>query len=191
MADLNDNIDLDVYRQLNTSSSSFDGFTECDISNAKGHPHLDLSRQLDSSFLSSIGFSQSDINGESNSDDGNASVSHMSSDLEYGYSENESQDEIVESSYNSHDSSENESDEEINPPGNNSKSDYENSDSSSSGNEFEENINSDDTESDSIDNHGDNLDLDGVANKHGMPDELFELLNQPINWNQTFSTILK
>ena len=108
-------------------------------------------------------------------------VYHMSSDLEYGNSENESQEKIVESNYNSDDSSENESDEEINPPGNNDDSDY-NFDSNSSGNELEENINFDDTDSDSIDNCGDNLDLDGVANKHGMPDELFERLNQPINW---------
>ena len=110
MADVNDSIDLDVYEQLNTSLSSFNR-----LNNAKGHPHLDLSRQLDSSFLSSDGFSQSDINCESNSDDGNASVSHVSYDLEYGNSENESQHEIVESNYNSDDSSEHESDEDINP----------------------------------------------------------------------------
>ena len=106
MGDLNGSIDLDVYRQLNTSLSSFDGFTESDINNAKGHPHVDLSRQLDSSFSSSEGFSQSDFNGETKSDDGNLSVSQLSSDLEYFNSENESQDEIVVSNYNSNNLSE-------------------------------------------------------------------------------------
>ena len=79
---------------MNTSLSSFDGFTESDTINAKGHPDIDLSGQLHSSFSSSDGFLQSDVNGESNFDDVNASVSHMSSDLEYDNSENESQDEL-------------------------------------------------------------------------------------------------
>ena len=37
-------------------------------------------------------------------------------------------------------------------------------------------------DSESIDNCRDNVDLDGVANKDGMPDDLFGLLNKPVNW---------
>ena len=78
---------------------------------------------------------------------------------------------------------ESESNEEINPPENNDESDNNNFDSSSSVDESEGSIvNSYDTDSNSIDNHRENLDLDGVTNKHGTPDELFDLLNQPINW---------
>ena len=181
MADLNDSIDIDVYRQLNTSLSSFDRFTESDIINANGHPDIDLSVELHSSFSSSDGFSQS--YGASNLDDVNISVLQVSSDLEYDNSENESQDE-VESNYNSdYLVTENESDEEINHPKNNDESDNNNFDSSSSVDESEESIvNSYDTDSDSIENHRENVDLDGVANKHGTPDELFDLLTQPINW---------
>ena len=181
MADLNDSIDIDVYRQLNTILFSFNGFTESGIISANGHSDIDLSGKLHSSFSSSDGFSHS--YGSSNLDDVNASVSQVSSDLEYDNSENESQDK-VESNYNSdYLVTENESDEEINHPENNDKSDNYNFDSSSSVDESEENIvYSDDTDSDSIENRRENVDLDGVANKHGTPDELFDLLNQPINW---------
>ena len=175
----NGSIDIDVNRQLNTSLSSFDRFTESDIINANGHPDIHLSSELHSSFSSLDGFLQSF--GASNLDDVNASVTQVSSDLEYDNSENESQDE-VESNYNSdYLVTENESHEEINHPENNDESDNDNFDSSSSVNESEESIvNSYDTDSDSIENRRENVDLDGVANKHGTPDELFDILNQPI-----------
>ena len=188
MEDLNDSIDIEVYRQLNTSLSSFEGFTKSDLHNGT----CNLSGELNSSLSSNDGFSQSFR--VSNLDDVNASGSQVPSYLEYDISENESQNE-VESNYNSDNLvTENESD-DTSDPEDNDESDN-NFDSSSSVDESEENIvscntdsdsddtdsDSHDTDSDSVENRRESIDLDGVANKDGTPDELFELLNQPINW---------
>ena len=82
MASKNPRLDLDIYTQLNTSLSSFDGFTQLDINN---HPNadmdLDVHRQLNDSITSFEGFTQSDLTNNNDNLD-NETLSNLSSDGE-------------------------------------------------------------------------------------------------------------
>ena len=187
MASKNPGIDLDIYTQLNTSLSSFDGFTQSDINN---HPNadmdLDVYRQLNDSTTSSEGFTQSDLTYNNNLD--NETLSNLSSN---GEVQIDTSDEIdncelsLESNIDENNYSYTNETDSKNSPGTSGDGTSEHDvgeNSSSDRNDSDSDGSESDSDTDSDTSHGENVDTDGLANNPGTPDELFGLLNSPINW---------